>query len=139
MFGQARKTCGTKMERRSVSSSLAKKFDGNQKQIAKMLSQLGKQIEKLDPTLKGTVERRAQENRVSVDKLRRKTGPRTDQKTGLISRMNSIWNPLLIRTGPAGAGIVPAAVLARWEQRADELQKHSTGKKNRNHFIVQLP
>src|SRR6266481_2746535 len=36
-----------KMERRSVSSALAKKFDGNQKQVAKMLSQLGKQIEKL--------------------------------------------------------------------------------------------
>src|SRR5207237_3134116 len=35
-----------KMERQSVSSSLARNFDRSQKQIAKMLGQLGKQIEK---------------------------------------------------------------------------------------------
>src|SRR5256884_9349983 len=46
-----------KMERQSVPGSLSKKFERNQKQIAKMLAQLGKQIEKLDPTLKSTVER----------------------------------------------------------------------------------
>src|SRR5205807_10217164 len=46
-----------KMERQSVPGSLSKNFERNQKQIAKMLTQLGKQIQKLDPTLKGTVER----------------------------------------------------------------------------------
>src|SRR6266702_529159 len=46
-----------KMERQSVPGSLSKTFDRNQKQIAKMLTQLGKQIERLDPSLKGTVAR----------------------------------------------------------------------------------
>src|SRR6202521_5389608 len=37
-----------KMERQSVPGSLSKNFDRNQKQIVKMLAQLGKQIEKVD-------------------------------------------------------------------------------------------
>src|SRR5207237_9526268 len=40
-----------KMERQSVPGSLSKTFERNQKQIAKMLTELGRQIQKLDPTL----------------------------------------------------------------------------------------
>src|SRR5229473_660114 len=46
-----------KMERHSVPKSLSRSFDHDQKQIGKILAQLGKQMAKLDSTLKGTVER----------------------------------------------------------------------------------
>src|SRR5207253_2741847 len=60
-----------KMESRSVPGSLARNFERNQTQIAKMLAQLGKQIEKLDPTLKGTVERARKRIEFHIEKLRR--------------------------------------------------------------------
>src|SRR6266576_270841 len=63
-----------KMERQSVPGSLSKTFDRNQKQIAKMLTQLGKQIERLDPSLKGTVARAQKRIEFHIDKLRRKAG-----------------------------------------------------------------
>src|SRR5437879_13002229 len=46
-----------KMEGASVPKGLSKAFEGGQKQIQKMLTKLGKQIAKIDPTLEGTVER----------------------------------------------------------------------------------
>jgi len=56
-------------------------FERNQKQIAKMLAQLGKQIEKLDPTLKGTVARARKRIEFHIDKLRRKrAGPKTRRR-----------------------------------------------------------
>jgi len=71
-----------KMEGRSVPGSLAKNFERNQKQIAKMLAQLGKQIEKLDPTLKGTVCESAEEDRIftSTNCAGKRPGP--DKKAG---------------------------------------------------------
>src|SRR5467141_3600448 len=84
-----------RMERRSVSSALTKNFDRNQRQIAKMLSQLGKQIEKLDPTLKGTMERTRERIEFQIDKLRRKAGRAQDQKTGLISTHEQYLESLL--------------------------------------------
>src|SRR5882724_5288881 len=130
-----------KMERRSVSSSLAKKFDGNQKQIAKMLSQLGKQIEKLDPTLKGTEERARKRIEFQVDKLRRKTGRAQDQKTGLISTHEQYLESLLYpHKGPQERELCLLPFLARWGAGGlSELQKHSTGKKIGHHFIIRLP
>jgi len=130
-----------KMERRSVSSALAKKFDGNQKQVAKMLSQLGKQIEKLDPTLKGTVERARTRIEFQMDKLRRKAGRAQDQKTGLISTHEQYLESLLYpHKGPQERELCLLPFLARWGAGGlSELQKHSTGKKIGHHFIVQLP
>src|SRR6266852_1466193 len=69
-----------KMEGRSVPSSLSRAFDRDQKQIAKMLGKLGKKIEKLDPTLKGTVERSRKRIEFHIEKLRRKAGRAQDQK-----------------------------------------------------------
>src|SRR5260370_562447 len=88
---------GEKREREAVPGSVAKNFDRNQEQIAKMLAQLGKQIEKLDPTLKGTVERARKRIEFHIDKLRRKTGRAQDEKAGLISEheryLESLLNP----------------------------------------------
>jgi len=129
------------MERRSVSSALTKNFDRNQRQIAKMLSQLGKQIEKLDPTLKGTMERTRERIEFQIDKLRRKAGRAQDQKTGLISTHEQYLESLLYpHKGPQERELCLLPFLARWGAGGlSELQKHSTGKKIGNHFIVQLP
>src|SRR5260370_35039969 len=103
------------MERRSVSSALGKKFDGNQKQVGKMLSQLGKKIEKLDPTLKGTVERAHTRIGFQMDKLRRKAGRAQDQKTGLISTHEQYLESLLYpNKGPQGRELCLLPFLARW-------------------------
>jgi uncharacterized protein YllA (UPF0747 family) len=130
-----------KMEGRSVPNALSKSFDRNQKQIAKMLGQLGKQIEKLDPTLKGTVERARKRIEFHIDKLRRKTGRAQDQKAGLISAheqyLESLLNPHKVLQ-ERELCLLP--FLARWGASGlGELQKLSTGKKIGHHFIIQLP
>jgi bacillithiol synthase len=130
-----------KMERRSVSNALAKNFERDQKQIAKMLAQLGKRIEKLDPTLKGTVERARKRIEFQIDKLRRKAGRAQDQKTGLISAHEQYLESLLYpHKGPQERELCLLPFLARWGAGGlSELQKHSTGKKIGHHFIMQLP
>jgi bacillithiol synthase len=130
-----------KMERRSVPGSLSKNFDRDQKQIAKMLSQLGKQIEKLDPTLKGTVERAGTRIEYHIEKLRRKAGRAQDQKNGLISaheqHLESLLNPHKVLQ-ERELCLLP--FLARWGAGGlSELQKLSSGKKIGHHFILQLP
>jgi bacillithiol biosynthesis cysteine-adding enzyme BshC len=130
-----------KMEGRSVPGSLAKKFERNHKQIAKMLAQLGKQIEKLDPTLKGTVERARKRIEFHINKLRRKAGRAQDKKAGLISAhvqyLESLLHP---HKGLQERELCLLPFLARWGAGGlRELQKLSTGKKIGHHFIVQLP
>src|SRR5216683_1941186 len=112
-----------------------------QKQIAKMLAQLGKQIEKLDPTLKGTVERARKRIEFHVDKLRRKAGRAQDQKAGLISAHEQYLESLLDpHKGLQERELCLLPFLARWGAGGlRELQKLSTGKKIGHHFIVQLP
>ena len=130
-----------KMESRSVPGSLAKNFERNQTQIAKMLAQLGKQIEKLDPTLKGTVERARKRIEFHIEKLRRKAGRAQDKKAGLISAheqyLRSLLNP---HKGLQERELCLLPFLAGWgADGLRELQKLSTGKKIGHHFIVQLP
>jgi bacillithiol biosynthesis cysteine-adding enzyme BshC len=129
------------MERHSVPGSLSKNFGRNQKQIAKMLGQLGKQIEKLDPTLKGTVERARNRIEFHIDKLRRKAGRAQDQKAGLISAHEQYLESLLYpHKGPQERELCLLPFLARWRAGGlSELQKLSSGKKIGHHFIIQLP
>jgi bacillithiol biosynthesis cysteine-adding enzyme BshC len=130
-----------KMERQSVSSSLAKSFDHDQKQIAKMLAQLGKQMEKLDPTLKGTVERSRKRIDFHIEKLRRKAGRAQDQKAALISEHERYLESLLYpHKALQSRELCLLPFLARWGASGlGELQKLSTGKKLGRHFIVPLP
>ena len=130
-----------KMEGRSVPGSLAKNFERNQKQIAKMLAQLGKQIEKLDPTLKGTVARARKRIEFHIDKLRRKAGRAQDKKAGLISTHEQYLESLLDpHKGLQERELCLLPFLARWGAGGlSELQKLSTGKKIGHHFIIQLP
>jgi bacillithiol biosynthesis cysteine-adding enzyme BshC len=130
-----------KMERQSVPGALSKSFDRNQKQIAKMLAQLGKQIERLDPTLKGTVERARKRIEFHIDKLRRKAGRAQDQKAGLISAHEQYLESLLDpHKGLQERELCLLPFLARWGAGGlSELQKLSNGKKIGHHFIIQLP
>src|SRR5712664_1301709 len=130
-----------KMERQSVTGSLSKNFDRNQKQMTKMLAQLGKQMEKLEPTLKGTVERARKRIEYHIDKLRRKAGRAQDQKAGLISSHEQYLESLLDpHKGLQERELCLLPFLARWGAGGlRELQKLSTGKKIGHHFIIHLP
>ena len=130
-----------KMEKQSLTGSLAKDFERDQKQIAEMLTKLGEKIEALDPTLKNTIEKTREGIEFHLDKLRRKAGMALDQKAGLVAaheqHLESLLNPhkvlqerelcllpFLARMGAGGLG---------------ELQKLSSGKTIGHHFIIQLP
>jgi bacillithiol biosynthesis cysteine-adding enzyme BshC len=130
-----------KMESKSVPKSLAKNFDRDQKQFVKILARLGKQIEKLDPTLKGTVERSRKRIEFHLEKLRRKAGRAQDQKSGLISAHEQYLESLLYpHKAPQERELCLLPFLARWGAGGlRELQKLSASKKLGNHFIVQLP
>ncbi len=130
-----------KMERQSVPGSLSKKFDRDQKQISKMLAQLGKQMEKVDPTLKGTVERSRKRIEFHLEKLRRKAGRAQDQRAGLISEHERYLESLLYpHKGLQSRELCLLPFLARWGTSGlTELQKLSSGKKIGQHFILQFP
>ena len=130
-----------KMEGASVPKSLSKSFERNQKQIQKMLLELGKQIAKLDPTLKGTVERARKRIEFHIEKLRRKAGKAEDQKTGLIAAHERYLESLLHpHKALQSRELCLLPFLARWGAGGlNELQRLSTGKKIGHHFIVQLP
>jgi len=130
-----------KMESKSVPKALSRNFDRDQKQFAKMLAKLGKQIEKLDPTLRGTVERSRKRIEFHLEKLRRKAGRAQDQKSGLISAHEQYLESLLYpHKAPQERELCLLPFLARWGTGGlSELQKLSTSKKVGHHFIIQLP
>ena len=130
-----------RMERQSVPGALSKQFDDDQKQIAKMLTQLGKQIEKLDPTLKGTVERSSKRIEFHIEKLRQKAGRAQDQKAGLISEHERYLESLLHpHKALQSRELCLLPFLARWGASGlSELQRLSGGKKLGHHFVMHLP
>jgi bacillithiol synthase len=130
-----------KMERQSVPKTLAKTFERDQKQIATMLTKLGKQIENLDPTLRRTVERSRKRIEFHLEKLRRKAGRAQEQKNGQISaheqHLETLLNP---HKGLQERELCLLPFLARWGASGlGELQKLCGGKKLGHHFILQLP
>ena len=130
-----------RMERGAVPKSLAAKFDREQKHIAKTLVQLGKQIEKLDKTLQGSVTTAQKKIAFQLDKLRRKTGRAQDQKNAVLSAHQQFLENLLYPHHTFQSrelNFLP--FLARWGNTAlDELQKHSSLKKLGHHFIMPWP
>ena len=130
-----------KMECSSVPKALAKSFERDQKQIQKLLARLGKQIAKLDPTLRDTVERAQKRIEFHLEKLRRKSGRALDRKNGLISSHEQYLESLLHpHKGLQSRELCLLPFLARWGAGGlTELQKLSTSKKIGHHFILQLP
>jgi bacillithiol biosynthesis cysteine-adding enzyme BshC len=129
------------LERGSVPKALAAKFEREQKQIAKTLAQLGKQIEKLDRTLHGSVNTAQNKIAFQLDKLRRKTGRAQDKKDLLLTAHQQFLEEQLYPHHALQSrelGFLP--FLARWGSSAlDELQKLSSTKKQGHHFIIQWP
>lgn len=130
-----------KMEGASVPKSLSRNLDRDQKQIAKMVERLGKQIEKLDATLAGTVERTSKGIEFHLEQLRQKVGRAQDQRLGVIAsheqHLESLLNP---HKGLQERELCVLPFLARWGASGlGELQKLCGGKKLGHHFILQLP
>jgi len=130
-----------KMEKHSVTGSLAKDFERDQAQIGEMLAKLGEKIETLDPTLKGTVEKTKEGIEFHLDKLRRKAGAALDQKAGLLAaheeHLESLLNP---HKGLQEREHCLLPFLARWGANAfEELQKLCSAENLGHHFILQLP
>ena len=130
-----------KMEKQSVTGSLAKDFERDQAQIGEMLAKLGEQIETLDPTLKGTVEKTKEGIAFHLDKLRRKAGAALDQKAGLLTaheeHLESLLNP---HKGLQERELCVLPFLARWGTGAlGELQQLCSGKQLGHHFLVEFP
>ena len=130
-----------KMEKQSVTGSLAKDFDRDQAQIGEMLTKLGEKIETLDPTLKGTVEKTKEGIEFHLDKLRRKAGAALDQKAGLLAaheeHLESLLNP---HKGLQERELCLLPFLARWGTSGlNELQQLCSSKNLGHHFIVEFP
>src|SRR6266576_2420273 len=130
-----------KMEAASVPKSLSKGFEGDQKQIAKMVEQLGKQIAKLDSTLAGTVERTKKGIEFHLEQLRQKAGRALDQRLGVLAsheqHLESLLNP---HKGLQERELCLLPFLARWGAGGlGELQKLCSSKRLGHHFIVSLP
>jgi len=106
-----------------------------------MLARLGKQVEKLDPTLKGTVERAQKRIGYHLEKLRRKAGRALDRKKGLLSAHEQYLESLIDpHKGLQERDLCLLPLLARWgAEGMGELQKLSSSKKIGHHFILNLP
>ncbi len=130
-----------RMESESVAKPLGKSFEYSQTTLNKMLAQLGKQIEKVDPTLKGAVERSWARIKFQLDKLRRKTGRAQDLKAQLLAGHAQYLEALLHpHKGLQERDLCLLPFLARWGAGAmTELQKCASTKKLGQHFLVQLP
>jgi len=130
-----------KMEKQSVTGTLAQDFELDQKKIGEMLSKLGEKIEALDPTLKGTVEKTKEGIEFHLDKLRRKAGAALDQKAGLLAaheqHLESLLNPHKMLQ-ERELCLLP--FLARLGVSSlSELQELCSSEKLGHHFVVQLP
>ena len=90
---------------------ISRDFERNQKQLMKLLDQLKKHMQKLDPTLQGAVETARRKIEYQLDKLRRKTGRAQDAKSGLLSGHENFLEHLLFpHKTVAVARVVPVAV-----------------------------
>ena len=130
-----------KMEKQSLTGSLAKEFERDQAQIGEMLTKLGEKIETLDPTLKGTVEKTKEGIEFHLDKLRRKAGAALDQKAGLLAaheeHLESLLNP---HKGLQERELCLLPFLARWGAGAlGELRELCSSKQLGHHFLVEFP
>lgn len=129
-----------KMEFASVPKEISRHFERNQKQLMKLLDELKKQMQKLDPTLQGAVETARGKIEYQLDKLRRKTGRAQDAKTGLLADHENFLEHLLFpHKTLQSRELCLLPFLARWGPGGlMELQKMCGSKNLGKHCIVQL-
>jgi len=130
-----------KMESVSVPPVLAENFDRDKAQMETALSELGSQIEKLDPTLAGAVSTARNKISFQLEKLRRKTGRALDQKSGLLAEHERFLENLLYPDKQLQSReLCFLPFLARWGMDGlSELQTLSGSDTLGEHRIVRIP
>jgi bacillithiol biosynthesis cysteine-adding enzyme BshC len=130
-----------KMEIASVPRALEKNFAKTAKQTERMLAQLKKQIERLDPTLAGAVGTAQKKIAFQLEKLRRKAGKAQDAKAGLIAGHEQFLEALLYpHKTLQSRELCLLPFLARWGTGAlKELQKLCGSGTLKDHKILRVP
>lgn len=130
-----------KMETASVPQALGKNFDTTVKDMTRMLTQLKKQIARLDPTLSGAVETAQKKMAFQLEKLRRKTGKARALKEGLISAHQEFLESFLYpHKTLQSRELCFLPFLASWGMGGlKELEKISGSTKTKEHRIVRIP
>src|SRR5216684_3531778 len=130
-----------RMEAVSVPPALAKKFELKKAQIEKDLEKLGKEIEKLDPTLSGSVETARSKISFQLENLLRKTGRALDERNGLISGyVEFLENLLYPNKTLQSRQLCFLPFLARWGMEGlKELQELSGSANLKEHRILRIP
>ena len=130
-----------KMEAVSVPKSLAQSFERNKTQIEATLEKLGDQIEKLDPTLEGSVKTARNKISFQLENLQRKTGRALDEKAGLLADHERFLENLLYpNKSLQSRELCLLPFLARWGMEGlKELQKLSGSETMGEHRVVRIP
>jgi bacillithiol synthase len=130
-----------KMESVSVPEALSQDFDRDKAQMESTLTELGAQIEKLDPTLGGAVKTARNKISFQLEKLRRKTGRSLDQKAGLLAEHERFLENLLYPDKQLQSReLCFLPFLARWGMEGlSELQKLSGSETLGEHRILRIP
>jgi bacillithiol biosynthesis cysteine-adding enzyme BshC len=130
-----------KMEASSVPKTLTKDFDKSVKQTERMLSQLKKQIVRLDPTLAGAVETAQRKIAFQLEKLKGKAGQAQDHKAGLIAGHEEFLESLLYpHKALQSRELCLLPFLARWGTGGlKELQKLCGSRTLKEHKILRIP
>ena len=130
-----------KMEEVSVPTKLAQTFEQDKSKIESMLDDLGKQIEKLDPTLQGAVNTARHKISFQLENLQRKTGRALDEKAGLLTEHERFLEDLLYpNKNLQSRELCLLPFLARWGMGGlSELQKLSGSATAGEHRIVRIP
>ncbi len=130
-----------KMETSSVPKTLGKNFEKTVRQTERMLAQLKKQIEWLDPTLAGAVETAQKKITFQLENLKRKAGEAADQKAGLIAGHETFLESLLYpHKALQSRELCLLPFLARWGSGAfKELQKLCNSRSLKEHKILRIP
>jgi bacillithiol synthase len=131
----------SKMETSSVPPTLGKNFDKTVKESARALTQLKKQIVRLDPTLAGAVETAQKKIAFQLEKLKRKAGKAQALKAGLIAAHQEFLESLLYpHKMLQSRELCFLPFLASWGMGGlKELQRLWGSSKSTEHKILRIP
>ena len=130
-----------RMEAHSVPEGLAQSFERDQNVLEEIMRDLGKQIEKLDPTLVGAVENAKNKISFQIENLRLKAGRALDERNHVIAEHERYLESLLHpNKALQSRELCLLPLLARWgAEGMRELQQHCSGAKLGHHFIMRIP
>ena len=130
-----------RMEAHSVPKGLAESFERSQKLLDEMMQDLGKQIEKLDPTLVGALENARTKISFQIENLRLKAGRALDERNHVIAEHERYLESLLYpNKALQSRELCLLPLLARWgAEGMRELQQHCSGAKLGHDFVMRIP